>query len=60
MSRFISSSVTIAHALLALCLFSGGALAADAATPAPHWSGLPIWGPEAEAERAIKFHSPSG
>ena len=39
----------IASGLLVLSLFSGGALAADAATPQPHWSGLPIWGAEAEA-----------
>jgi len=34
---------------LALSLFSGGALADDAAAPASHSSGLPIWGAEAEA-----------
>lgn len=32
-----------------LALLSGGALADDAATVEPHWSGLPIWGAEAEA-----------
>jgi hypothetical protein len=39
----------IACGLLALCALSGAAGASDAATPAPHWSGLPIWGVEAEA-----------
>ncbi len=40
----IPRSPLIASALLALSIFSGGALADDAATPQPHWSGLPIWG----------------
>jgi len=44
---------------LALALFSGGALADDAATPAPHWSGLPIWGVEAEA-RGYQIPRPFG
>jgi hypothetical protein len=48
MSKAISLSPTIACGLLALSLLSGGALADDTATPA-HWSGLPIWGAEAEA-----------
>ena len=39
----------IARGLLALSLFSGGALADDTATRTSHWSGLPIWGAEAEA-----------
>ena len=39
----------IASCLLALSAFSGNALAEDAPAPEPHWSGLPIWGAEAEA-----------
>ena len=45
----ISLPPLIASGLLVLSMFSGGALAADAAAPQPHWSGLPIWGVEAEA-----------
>ena len=49
----ISGSVTsgplIASGLLVLSLFSGDALAGEAATPEPHWSGLPVWGVEAQA-----------
>jgi hypothetical protein len=43
-------SPLVASALIALSIFSGGALADDAATPASHWSGLPIWGAEAQAK----------
>ena len=39
----------IARGLLALSFYCGDALADDPATPEPHWSGLPIWGAEAEA-----------
>ncbi len=39
----------LAIALPALSIFSGGALAEEATAPEPHWSGLPIWGAEAEA-----------
>ena len=49
-SRGISLPPLIASGLLVLSMFSGGALAADAALPQPHWSGLPIWGAEAEAQ----------
>ncbi len=60
MSKPPSASATIARGLLALFLFSGSALAADdPATPAPHWSGLPIWGPEAEA-RGYQIPLPFG
>ncbi len=59
MSRSISLSATIVRSLLALSLFSGGALAEDTATPAPHWSGLPIWGAEAEA-RGYQIPLPFG
>ena len=49
MSWGISLPPLIASGMLVLSMFSGGALAADAAAPQPHWSGLPIWGAEAEA-----------
>ena len=49
MTGSIAVCPAIARCLLALSLFSSGALADDAATPASHWSGLPIWGAEAEA-----------
>jgi len=59
MSGSLSRSPAAARCLLALALFSGGALADDAATPAPHWSGLPIWGVEAEA-RGYQIPRPFG
>ena len=46
----IPRSPLVASALFALSFFSGGAHAQDAAAPKPHWSGLPIWGVEAEAK----------
>jgi len=46
----------IATSLAALSIFSGGALAEDVAT---HWSGLPIWGAEAEA-RGYQIPLPFG
>jgi len=49
MSVSLSPSPAIARGLLVLYLLSGGALADDAAAPASHSSGLPIWGAEAEA-----------
>ena len=49
----------IAIGLMALTVCSGGAQAADAATPQPHWSGLPIWGAEAEA-RGYQLPLPFG
>src|SRR3954465_8740382 len=49
----------IASGLLVLSVFSCGALAADAATSEPHWSGLPIWGVEAEA-RGYQIPLPFG
>src|SRR6185369_15849054 len=49
----------IASGLLVLSIFSGSALAADGATPAAHWSGLPIWGAEAEA-RGYQIPLPFG
>ena len=58
MSGTISRSQLLKLAL-ALSLFSGGALADDAATPASHWSGLPIWGAEAEA-RGYQIPLPFG
>ncbi len=59
MSGTTSAFRALAPGLLALALFSGGALADDAATPAPHWSGLPIWGAEAEA-RGYQIPLPFG
>ena len=59
MSRSVSLSAAIARGLFALPLFSGGALADDTATSAPHWSGLPIWGAEAEA-RGYQIPRPFG
>ena len=45
----VSPPPLIASGLLVLSIASGGALAGEAATPEPHWSGLPIWGVEAQA-----------
>ena len=59
MSGSISPLPAVARGLLALALFSGIARADDAATPAPHWSGLPIWGAEAEA-RGYQIPRPFG
>jgi len=59
MSESISRFAAVAPGLLALSLFSTGALADDAATPASHWSGLPIWGAEAEA-RGYQIPLPFG
>jgi len=55
----ISRSLLVASGLLVLAVFSGGALADDAATPQPHWSGLPIWAAEAEA-RGYQLPLPFG
>src|SRR4029077_6904561 len=55
----LSPPPLVARGLLVLSLFSGGALAGDAATPEPHWSGLPIWGAEAEA-RGYQIPRPFG
>jgi len=59
MSAPLSRFPAIARGLVVLSLLSGGALAEDAATPAPHWSGLPIWGAEAEA-RGYQIPRPFG
>jgi hypothetical protein len=48
----------VANGLFVLSMISGGALA-DAATPQAHWSGLPIWGAEAEA-RGYRLPRPFG
>jgi len=42
-----------------LSIFSGDALAGDAATSEPHWSGLPIWGAEGAA-RGYQIPLPFG
>jgi hypothetical protein len=56
----IPRSPLVASALFALFIFSGGAAHADqAAAPQPHWSGLPIWGAEAEA-RGYQIPYPFG
>ena len=55
----ISRSLLVVSGLLVLAVFSGGALADDAATPQPHWSGLPIWAAEAEA-RGYQLPLPFG
>jgi len=44
---------------LLLFLLSGVARADDAAPAGPHWSGLPIWGAEAEA-RGYRLPLPFG
>ena len=49
----------IASGLVVLSIFSGGVLAGDTTTPEPHWSGLPIWGAEAEA-RGYQIPRPFG
>src|SRR6186713_25793 len=48
----------IASGLLMLAL-SGAAPTSEAADPVPHWSGLPIWGAEAEA-RGYQIPYPFG
>ena len=55
----ILPSPLVASCLFALSLFSGGALAADTATPEPHPSGLPIWGADAAA-RGYQIPLPFG
>jgi len=47
-STSVSPRPLLSSGLLALSIFSGGALAGEAAIQ-PHWSGLPIWGVEAQA-----------
>ena len=58
-SRSRSPFPRAAIGVLVLTFASGGALAADAAIPEPHWSGLPIWGVEAEA-RGYQIPLPFG
>jgi len=55
----IPGSSAVAGGLLVLSLFSADVLADAAATPATHWSGLPIWGAEAEA-RGYQIPRPFG
>jgi len=61
MTMFLSISrrPLIAGGLLLLSICSGGALAADATAPEAHWSGLPIFGKEAEA-RGYQLPLPFG
>jgi len=49
----------VSSGLLVLSLLSGVARAADPPPPAPHWTGLPIWGAEAEA-RGYRVPNPFG
>ena len=49
-SQFVPRAPLLASALFALSIVSGGARADAPPTPQPHWSGLPIWGVEAEAK----------
>ena len=49
-SRSIARFPLIASAVFGLFIICHCALAQDIATPKPHWSGLPIWGTEAEAK----------
>lgn len=58
-ARSRSPRPLIATSLLVLCALSGSTLAADPAPAAPHWSGLPIWGAEAEA-RGYQLPLPFG
>ena len=39
----------VASGVSLFSIVSGSALAGEAASPEPHWSGLPIWGVEAQA-----------
>jgi hypothetical protein len=48
-----------ATAMVAAFVLAGSARAADSVPPAPHWSGLPIWGAEAEA-RGYQLPLPFG
>ena len=59
MSVFRSPLTALARGLVAFSLCSGCAMAEDAAVPVPHWSGLPIWGAEAEA-RGYQIPRPFG
>ena len=58
-SRSVPPRALTASGVVVLSIFSIGSLAAGAATPEPHWSGLPIWGPEAEA-RGYQIPLPFG
>ena len=58
MTPFPSGWTFAVIAGLALCTVSGSVLA-DASTPGPHWSGLPVWGAEAEA-RGYQIPLPFG
>jgi hypothetical protein len=59
MSASISPCRALSRSLLWLCLLSGGALAQQEPVAVPHWSGLPIWGAEAEA-RGYEIPLPFG
>jgi hypothetical protein len=57
--RNLPPAPLIACGLLVMSILSRSALAADAAIAEPHWSGLPIWGAEAEA-RGYQIPRPFG
>jgi len=59
MSWSASLRPLIAGGLAMLALVSGPAPASDPANPQSHWSGLPIWGAEAEA-RGYQIPRPFG
>jgi len=54
-----SRRTLIASGVLVLAFCSGAAPTSEAADPVPHWSGLPIWGAEAEA-RGYQIPYPFG
>ena len=54
-----SPLLVIGRGLWLLSILSGRVLAGDAGTAGPHWSGLPIWGAEAEA-RGYQLPLPFG
>ena len=58
-SRFAPLPALIASGLLVLSIVTGGAFAGNATAAEPHWSGLPIWGVEAE-ERGCSLPLPFG
>ena len=51
--------IFVATAAVVASVASGSAIAADAPVATPHWSGLPIWGAEAEA-RGYQLPLPFG
>jgi hypothetical protein len=58
-SRMKSPRPIVVAALSICAVLSGSARAADGAPSGVHWSGLPIWGAEAEA-RGYQLPNPFG